>query len=112
MRRSPQKERIVLHGILSLRQALAFQAAADALVAVTSSEAPVPPGKFAEYQVQSVPIIPISGTLWASEFGLDSSDPSTQMKLLRKRSVRAEIDRATELARMEDWAHSICQLFP
>jgi glycosyltransferase involved in cell wall biosynthesis len=62
--RSPAVSGIVRHGIVPLQTALSMQAGADALIVVAAPNAPVPPGKYAEYRAAGVPIIPVGDGAW------------------------------------------------
>tara|TARA_R110002072_G_scaffold88040_2_gene198290 strand:- start:370 stop:1479 length:1110 start_codon:yes stop_codon:yes gene_type:complete len=62
--RSPASDGIVRHGIVPLQTALSMQAGADALIVVAAPNAPVPPGKFAEYRAAGVPVIPVGTGPW------------------------------------------------
>ena len=61
---SKAADRIDLVGIVPLDTALAMQAGAHALIVVAAPNAPVPPGKIAEYRATGVPIIPIGTGEW------------------------------------------------
>ena len=106
------REQITLHGIVPLHQALAFQAAADGLIIVTSPNAPVPPGKYAEYKRCNTPIIPISGAKWATAEGLNEVAPALQMtSIAKKAQVTLHVDAIDQYYKEEDrWARSLEQL--
>jgi glycosyltransferase involved in cell wall biosynthesis len=61
---SPAANRIEVMGLVPLETAHALQAAADALVVVAAPNAPVPPGKLAEYLAAGRPIIAIGDGPW------------------------------------------------
>lgn len=61
---SPAADRIDVMGLVALETALALQSGADALIVVAAAEAPVPPGKLAEYRATGKPVIPVGEGAW------------------------------------------------
>lgn len=86
---STARDAITLHGVVPLAQSLSFQAGADALLVVAAPQAPVPPGKLAEYVAAGRPIIPVGTGPW--RVGFDSAGSGSQTDAERLAAVsRAE----------------------
>lgn len=70
---------VVTHGVVPLEEAWAWQARADILLVVAAPGAPMPPGKLAEYQATTKPIIIIGGGAWRAHVVGDAS-PIDQLR--------------------------------
>jgi glycosyltransferase involved in cell wall biosynthesis len=77
---SPVANQITLHGVVSLEQSLAMQTAADALIVTAAPNAPVPPGKYVEYQAAGRPIIATGDGPWRKQIGLSGQDEVRAMQ--------------------------------
>ena len=77
---SPVVNQITLHGVVSLEQSLAMQSAADALIVTAAPNAPVPPGKYVEYQATGKPIIATGDGPWRTRIGLSGQDEVRSMR--------------------------------
>lgn len=85
---SPARAAIVLHGVVPLETALSMQAGADALLVAAAPNAPVPPGKYAEYRASGAAIIPVGQGPWRA--AIDSDGRSDTDRLLAVRPDRQD----------------------
>jgi len=76
---SPAAGQIVIHGTVPLVTSLAMQAAADALIVAAAPQAPVPPGKYAEYRAAGRPVIATGDGPWRERIGLAAQDAAHAM---------------------------------
>ncbi|MEE2566484.1 hypothetical protein [Hyphobacterium marinum] len=85
---SPASDAIILHGVVPLETALAMQAGADALLVAAAPNAPVPPGKYAEYRASGAAIIPVGDGPWRP--AIDRDDRPDAERLLAVRPGRQD----------------------
>lgn len=89
---SPAAGSCIDHGVLSLDQARALQAGADALIFVASAKMHVPPSKIVEYLTCDVPIIACGDGPWRADPRTPAGDPVEMLSDLRK-GMKAPADR-------------------
>ena len=86
VKRSDAAHAISVHGVVPLDKALSMQAGADALIVVAAPNAPVPPGKLAEYRASGAPIIPVGQGIWRALVDDDPRADSDRLKAVTPRS--------------------------
>lgn len=89
---SPAAAAIVEHGVVSLNEARALQAGADALIFVASTKMHVPPSKIVEYLTCEAPIVACGEGPWRADPRVPAGDPVEALAALRK-GARAPPDR-------------------
>jgi hypothetical protein len=99
---SPVVNQITLHGVVSLEQSLAMQSAADALIVTAAPNAPVPPGKYVEYQAAGKLIIATGDGPWRTRIGLSGQNEvhSMQSPILSHHSRDEGLLDAAQVARL------------
>ena len=104
---SAAADRIDVMGLVPLETALSIQSGADALIVVAAPEAPVPPGKLAEYKATGIPIIPIGEGAWREK--VDSLPGSDAERLAAVRAARKS-NAASDVFYTDEAMARVCEI--